>query len=1493
MRRDHATRRPAARRAAGRKLWPTVEGIEKRVLLANFIVTSTADDPDATDPNSLRSILIRSNATPGANNITFNLPVGVQTIALTRSLPAVTVPTTITATTAPNGAPLVFLNGSGITTGGGDGLSLTAGRSAVNGLGIYGFSGDGISMTGAGGNTVANCYIGINPAGTAAAPNGVDGIGVGAGSDGNTISNNVLSGNFGYGLRVDGQFGGTTTTTTSGNSIVGNTIGLNAAGTVAVANGFGGILVRNAPNTTIGGTGGVTGRNVVSGNTFTVINGVQFGTGNGIDVLGGSAGTLILGNYVGTNAAGSAAVRNNGVGIALQGVGNLTIGGSAVNVISGNAGAGIGGSAAANGTLTIAGNYIGTDVNGTLALGNGGDGIAITGNSITTIGGTAGAATRNVVSGNGGNGMTLAGAGIQVRGNYVGAGSGGITALGNAGAGIVANASGIRVGGADSSFSNLIANNAAGGVVANATGVTISTNSIFNNATRGIINGANSPPAPVLTTAVSAGNTSRVNGSLTAPDGTYNLQFFTTPTLNAGGNAEGRTYLGAVNVTVAGGSATFSASVNGFQPLSYISATATLALGGSLGGTSNFSAGVVGTGLGPDNSPPTLRVSSAPATVNAGDNVTYTFTIANNSAVADTGVVFSNPIPAGTSFFSGTTSTGVPVVLTNGTANAQLGTIASRGSVTVTIVLTAGAGAVPSFTNTAGVTAVSPTIGPGEDTITSGPTTVIAAADLAVSVVGPATSTPVGQNLTYTVTISNYGPSEATNVRLVDTLPANTTFVSASTSSTNPADAPANSGNQVTATVASIPAGGVVTYVITVATNGTTPASVINTATVAADQVDPDPSTNGASASSVVIPSADLAIVSEVASAAAVQAGATVTFTIQLVNNGPSPSTGVLLTDTLPAGLAFVSGTAAGGAVTAANGVVRAPVGGLAIGATSTVTITVRAVGAGLISDSAVVSSDDGDPDPGNNTSSASVTVSPLTDLTVGLVGTPATLNTGNPLTFIGTVTNAGPSPATNVVFSLPLPAGATFQSATVDGVAGGSVTNNILTAALGTVAAGQTVTVVVTVIPTVAGTITSTATVSTDEPDSNPADNSSVATTVLTVPRPVIAFSSSLYTYNEADGTATITLTRSGDTSGTLTVHFSTVAGGNATPGLDYTPVSTTVTFAPGVSTATVAVPLLANPFDRFDEYVALQLDSPTDAVLVDNAATSSAALRIVNLDPVLVGPTVTEVKLYGPRNAITGIEVSTTGNLDPATASNPANYTILAQGGGGRNGLPAGRTIPVALAVYNPATGIVLLIPAAALPANQLFLLNINGTRAGAVADRAGNPLNSTVGVSAGADYNLTVARGTNLNFTDENGARVNLRLSGPGTLDIDRAATGQLGRLQILGGVARRTSVTGSVSGGRRTNIGSILGLDRFGTYITRLYSPPFFLANAAFPNPRNLVNTPAVDVLLPSAAGTPTVSGRATRAAVHARAVTVPATPTPHAGLARAAHKRPGR
>jgi hypothetical protein len=224
-----------------------------------------------------------------------------------------------------------------------------------------------------------------------------------------------------------------------------------------------------------------------------------------------TTGNEVLGNFIGTNAAGTSAP-GNGDGVDIQQADDTTIGGTANgarNIISGNRDAGIqivSDSATGNEVL---GNYIGTDKNGTSDLGNSGEGVHISDARESTIGGTASGA-RNVISGNNLQGVLIQSlfdnpTGNKVEGNFIGTSASGTVALGNGLDGVqVAGADDNTVGGTADGAENRIANNGAAGVsvivngafgVEGAAGNRVLGNSIFANTGLGIDLGANATTA--------------------------------------------------------------------------------------------------------------------------------------------------------------------------------------------------------------------------------------------------------------------------------------------------------------------------------------------------------------------------------------------------------------------------------------------------------------------------------------------------------------------------------------------------------------------------------------------------------------------------------------------------------------------------------------------------------------------------------------------------------------------------------------------------------------------------------------------------------------------------------------------------------------------------------------------------------------------------------------------------------------------------------------
>ena len=159
-------------------------------------------------------------------------------------------------------------------------------------------------------------------------------------------------------------------------------------------------------------------------------------------VLKGNGNNRIAGNVIGLNSQGTIINGNLKSGILIENSANNSIGGSNTadrNVISGNMGAGVLIMGSASSQNTIAGNIIGLNSSGTLALGNGLSGVAIESSGYNTIGGDS-ATERNVISGNNGAGILLKGASSTqniIAGNIIGLNSSGSTALGNGLDGII------------------------------------------------------------------------------------------------------------------------------------------------------------------------------------------------------------------------------------------------------------------------------------------------------------------------------------------------------------------------------------------------------------------------------------------------------------------------------------------------------------------------------------------------------------------------------------------------------------------------------------------------------------------------------------------------------------------------------------------------------------------------------------------------------------------------------------------------------------------------------------------------------------------------------------------------------------------------------------------------------------------------------------------------------------------------------------------------
>jgi hypothetical protein len=538
-------------------------------MLISTVITVTNTNDSGT--GSLRAAITQANlySAPIEVEIKFDIPgSGVQTIEPLSPLPAITKMVDIEGPSDADGNPLIQLDGQLAGNGNVIGLDFqrdTPGNalsSVVYGLSINRFASYAIELGGDGPVTVYGCRIGTDHTGTKSRGNDsqVGAINIDSANDqiGMPLKGaqypNVISGN-GSGAGIAVQPGGT------GATIENCIIGTDITGTKALPNG-GGIYVNNAADVTIGGVGPYES-NLISGNNTA---GISFnGSGGG----SGESDTQVLGNRIGTNAAGTAAV-GNAEGIYFSNstdfiIGNGIAAGS--NLISGNAIDGI--VFFASNQNQVNDNLIGTDVAGTAALGNGGHGVSFSGSSADTL-------LKDVISGNGSDGIDLASfQGESVtQGNIISQCDIGIDATGKIPLGN--NADGILISSASDTqiTSCTIDYNKDAGIQiidANSSGNQLNQGSIYNNKKLGIVLGANlttplpnvTPGSagsneapndllgyPTLSSAVDFGQELSLEGSYAGtPNTDYTIVFYADATEDARGYGQGQTYLGSQQIT--------------------------------------------------------------------------------------------------------------------------------------------------------------------------------------------------------------------------------------------------------------------------------------------------------------------------------------------------------------------------------------------------------------------------------------------------------------------------------------------------------------------------------------------------------------------------------------------------------------------------------------------------------------------------------------------------------------------------------------------------------------------------------------------------------------------------------------------------------------------------------------------------------------------------------------------------------------------------------
>ncbi len=422
---------------------------------------------------------------------------------------------------------------------------------------------------------------------------------------------------------------------------------------------------------------------------------------------------------------------------------------------------------------------------------------------------------------------------------------------------------------------------------------------------------------------------------------------------------------------------------------------------------------------------------------NVGDEVQFTVTLSNAGPDPASGVIATDLLPPGLTLISSIVDAGT---YDDTTGRWTVGGVAIGETPTLTI--RARVNSVNATTNTAQITAsdqFDPNSTPdnniaAEDdqaSITVDPPSIDLSLTKTIDVQRP----NVGDEVIYTVTLTNSGDDQATGVVVRDQLPVGLTLITATESSGvyTPAD-----GNW---TIESLDRNASATLILSARVDA---ATVINTAEVIqANEFDPDstpgnnnPDEDDQASVSFTLATADLSLTKTVDDPAP-DVGANVTFTIIVSNAGPDAATGVQVLDTLPSGTTFISAVPGSGEYDQATGVWTIP--SIASGTNNTLTIVASLDTSDSLTNTAeIIASDQPDPDsdPGNGVASeddiASVVIQgQQIDLSLTKTISDPLPNVGDEVTFVISVSNAGPSDATGVRVTDQLPTGLTLLRAT------------------------------------------------------------------------------------------------------------------------------------------------------------------------------------------------------------------------------------------------------------------------------------------------------------------------------------------------------------------------------------------------------------------------------------------------------------------------------
>jgi uncharacterized repeat protein (TIGR01451 family) len=706
---------------------------------------------------------------------------------------------------------------------------------------------------------------------------------------------------------------------------------------------------------------------------------------------------------------------------------------------------------------------------------------------------------------------------------------------------------------------------------------------------------------------------------------------------------------------------------------------------------------------------------------NVNETITYTVTLGNNGPVSATNVEVTDLLPSGVTFVSAAPSLG--------TYDSTSG-LWSVGTVNVgsplTLLIRATVDSPDSQTNTATISNADqfdPVAGNNTASVVETPQQ----SDLVLTKDQSDATPNVGDTITYTVTLNNNGPNDATNVEVTDALPAGVSFVSANTSAGTYDPA---SGVWTVGTVATT-----VPQSLAIQAKVTSPDAQTNTATITqSDQFDPNTANNTDSVTQTP-QQADLALTKTVSNSAP-EVGETITYIVTLTNKGPDAATNVQVTDLLPAGVSFVSATPSQGTYNSVSGLWT--ISSVATSAPQTLTLTGTVVGAAhVINTATVTNADQFDPDPSNNAASAPDT--PLqADLALSKSVNDATPNVGDTITYTVTLKNNGPNNATNVQVRDLLPDGVSFVSATPSEGTYDSITGLW---SVGIVTGSVQQTLALRVIIVSPDQQTNTASIAhSDQFDPNTEND--IATTSVMPQQADLALAKIVDDPTPSVGdtvTFTITLSNNGpDAATNVQVTEALPAGvsfvsaipsqGTYNPATGLWSAGTVATGAP--QTLVIKVTIVSDGAQTNTATI-------THADQYDPSPTNNTdGLELIGISPEVMpgaAPSVTSLKRFGFHAQPTEFVLAFSSALDPARAQDPNNYTLKPVGPHGH----LGARIRIVAAVYHPLTHTVTLHPATRLYLFQRYKLVVNGMPPAGLAGPSGVLLDGRGNGISGTDY------------------------------------------------------------------------------------------------------------------------------------------------------------